>query len=205
MRRVIGFLPALVSVLMVSTSLSASACDLSCWLRQAPSDCHSGSSATEGNQRTMSATSSSSAMDMSSAAEMSSHAAQSDAGTDHIVNAGAYQSMPVHSMSAQMNMVGSSLQVIRKSELRSSAAFDHSNGRSNRLSLCSHETCSQVSASPPRASRAQVSYLACLAYLHCAAIPISTLANLSTGSRRITSETPPPINLAVDLLTTLRI
>jgi len=199
MRKVISFLPALVSMLMVSTSLSASACDLSCWLQQRRSDCHSGW-ATEGNQRTMSASSSTSAMDMSSAAEMSSHAVQSVAGTDHIVNAGAHQSMSVHSMSAQMDMVSGSLQVIRKSDVKSSVTFDRSKG----LSPCSHEGCSHVSvsASPPRASRAQLSYLA---YLHGVAIHISTLANLSTSSRRIASGMPLPINLAVDFFPTLRI
>src|SRR5579872_1492712 len=147
MRRVISFLPALVSVLMVSTSLSASACDLSCWLHQAPSDCHAGNSAAEGNQRMISASAS---MDMSSEAEMSSHAAQSDASADRIVSSGAHQSMSVHAMSAQMDMVSRSPQVIRKSDARSSTAFDHSEGHSKGLSPCSHETCSQVSASPPR-------------------------------------------------------
>ena len=143
----------------------------------------------------------SSAMDMSSNAEMSSHAAQSDAGMDHIVNAGAHQSMSVHSMTAEMDMVSSSLLISRKSEVRSSAAFDHSKG----FASCNHETCSQVSASPPRASQAQLSYLAYLAYLHCATIPISSPASLSSSSQRIASGTPPPINLAVDLLSTLRI
>src|SRR4029077_5039015 len=41
MRRVGSSLTALLlSLLMVSTSVSASACDLSCWLNQAHSDCH---------------------------------------------------------------------------------------------------------------------------------------------------------------------
>jgi hypothetical protein len=204
MRRVISFLPALVSVLMVSTSLSASACDLSCWLQQ-PSNCHSGSLATEGKQRMMSAPSSSSAMDMSSESEMSSHAAQNEAGTDHVVNAGARQSMSVHSMAAQMDMVSSSLQIIRKSDVRSNAAFDYSEGRSKGLSSCSHETCSQASASPPTASRAQLSYPAYRAYQHCVAIPVSSPAHLSTSSHRIAAGARPPINLAVDLLPILRI
>src|SRR5665213_3933403 len=41
MRRVGSSLAALLmSLLMVSTSVSASSCDLSCWLNQAHSDCH---------------------------------------------------------------------------------------------------------------------------------------------------------------------
>ena len=189
MRKIVRPLPALLSVLMVSTSLSASSCDLSCWLHQTPSNCHSARSATEDNHRMMSP---SSAMDMSSEAEMSSHATQSNAGPDRSVNASAR-----HSMSAQMDMVRGSLQVIEKSDVSSSAKFDHS----KTLSPCSHETCSQTSASPspPRTSQAQP------VYLHCAAIKVSSPANLSTSSHRIAPGTPPPINLAVDLLPTLRI
>jgi hypothetical protein len=180
-------LAALLSVLMVSAPLSASACDLSCWLHQTASDCHSASSATEGNQRMMPP---SSAMDMSPEAEMSSHATQSNAGPDQSVNASTR-----HSMSAPMDMVRS-LQV-KKSEVSASTTFDHS----KTLSPCSHETCSQASASvsPPRASQAQS------VYLHCVAIKVSSRANLSTSSHRIAPGTLPPLNLAVDLLPTLRI
>src|SRR2546427_6173775 len=154
MRKIATSLPVLLSLLLVCTPLSASACDLSCWLHQTASDCHSASSATEADQRMMPA---SSAMDMSSEAETNSHVTQSRAGLDHSVNASTH-----HSMSTQMDMVRGSLQVIKKSDVSSSATFDHS----KTLSPCSHETCSQASASasPPRPGGDQP------AYLHCTAI-----------------------------------
>ncbi len=195
MRKVMSFLRALVSVLMVSTSLSASACDLSCWLHQAPSDCHSGSSATatEGGQQM---TSASSAMDMSSKAGMSSPATQSNAGADYRVNGSAH-----HSMAAQMNIVRSPVGAIRKSDTSSSATFGHSFDPTNGVSLCSHETCSQASTSvsPPWSSRAQP------AYLHGVAFRVSIPPNLLTSPHRIAPAAPPPINLAVDILAALRI
>jgi len=189
MRKMATCLPVLLSVLLVCTPLSASACDLSCWLHQTAPDCHSASSATEADQRMMSA---SSAMDMSSEAETSSHVTQSHAGPDHSVNAGTH-----HSMSAQMDMVRGSRKIIQKSEESSSATFDHS----KTLSPCSHETCSQASASasPPRASGDQP------AYLHCVAIDGLSPANLLTSSPRLAPGTSPPINLPVHLLATLRI
>lgn len=185
MRKIVRSLAALLSVLMVSTPLSASACDLSCWLHQTAPDCHSASSAAEGNQGMMSAPY---AMDMSSEAAMSSHGTRSDAGPDRSMNASTR-----HSMSSPMDMARS-LQV-KKSEV--SARFDHS----KTLSPCSHETCSQASASvsPPRASQAQS------VYLHCVAIDVSSRANLLTSSHRIAPGTLPPLNPAVDLLSTLRI
>lgn len=54
MRRITSSLAALLSFLVVSTSVSASACDLSCWLRQAHSDCHTVSSATSDRPTAMS-------------------------------------------------------------------------------------------------------------------------------------------------------
>jgi hypothetical protein len=138
----------------------------------------------------------SSAMDMSSGAEMSTYIGQSGAGADHIVSAENH-----HSMSAQMDMVRGSLRMIKRSDVNSSAAFGQSEGRSEGLSSCSHETCSQAwaSTSLPRASQAQP------AYLHDAAIPVSNPAHLITSSHRIARVTPPPTNLAIDLLAALRI
>src|SRR2546428_2004414 len=111
MRKIATSLPVLLSVLLVCTPLSASACDLSCWLNQTAPDCHSASSATEADQRMMSA---SSAMDMSSEAETSSHVTQRHAAPDHSVNASTH-----HSMAAPMDMIGGSLQIIKKSDVTS--------------------------------------------------------------------------------------
>src|SRR5438270_5524450 len=47
MRKIAKLLPTILSVLMVSTSLSVSACDLSCLLNQTSPDCHSASLAAE--------------------------------------------------------------------------------------------------------------------------------------------------------------
>ena len=102
MRKMTGLLPTLLSVLLVSAPLSTSACDLSCWLHQTGSGCHSVSSATEDNQRTPA----SSKMDMSSEAETSSQGAQCNEDPVRHANPGARH----HSMSAQMNMVRGSLQ-----------------------------------------------------------------------------------------------
>ena len=188
MRSMARPLPALLSVLLMFAALATSACDLSCWLHQTGSHCHSANSAIENNQRT----SASSEMDMSSEAETSSHVTQSHAAPDHSVNASTHHSMP-----PQMDMVRSSLQVIKKSDVSSSATFDPS----KTLSPCSHETCSQASASasPPRASGDQP------AYLHCVTFDGSSPANLLTSSPRLAPGTSPPMLLAVDLLCTLRI
>jgi hypothetical protein len=182
-------LPTLVSVFMVFAPLSASTCDLTCWLHYTASDCHSDSLATEGHQKMMPA---SSEMEMSSDPEMSSHVTQSNARPSYSVNAIAH-----HSMSAQMDMVRRSLQVIQKSDAGSNTGFDHS----KRLSPCSHDTCSQASASgsPPRASRTRP------AHRHDLIIHISNPSDLLTSSHRVASGAPPPINLEVDLLPTLRI
>jgi hypothetical protein len=189
MRKMARLLPTLLSVLLVSAPLSTSACDLSCWLHQTGSGCHSVSSATEDNQRP----SASSEMDMSSEAVMSSHGTQCNEGPARHANAGTRH----HSMSAQMNMVRGSFQAIQKSEVSSNAVFDDS----NKLSPCSHETCSQASASasPPSASRAQP------AYLHFVAIHISSPENFLTTFHRMAPGTSHHIPFALDPLTTLRI
>jgi len=189
MRKMTGLLPTLLSVLLVSAPLSTSACDLSCWLHQTGSGCHSVSSATEDNQRTPA----SSKMDMSSEAETSSQGAQCNEDPVRHANPGARH----HSMSAQMNMVRGSLQAIQKSEVSSNAMFDNS----NTLSPCSHETCSQASASasPPGASRAQP------AYLHFVAIHISSPEKFLTTFHRMAPGTSRHISFAIDPLIRLRI
>lgn len=66
MRRITSSLAALLSLLVVSTWVSASACDLSCWLRQAHSDCHIASSATSDTAMSMPAEMDMGSMDMGS-------------------------------------------------------------------------------------------------------------------------------------------
>lgn len=186
MRRMARLLPALLSVVLVFAPLAASACDLSCWLHQTDSHCHSVSSATENNQ-----TSASSKMDMSSEAEMSSHGIQCHGGSDCSASAGTRP----HSMFVQMDMIRDSLQVMQKFDV--SAMFNYS----KRLSPCSHETCSEAlaSGSAPSASRNLP------AYLYCAAIHVSSPEGFLTTPRPTAPGTSPHITLAIDPLITLRI
>jgi len=71
MQKIAKLLPTILSVLMVSTSLSVSACDLSCLLNQTSPDCHSASLAAEDGLTVPSA------MEISAGIEMESNAAQS--------------------------------------------------------------------------------------------------------------------------------
>jgi hypothetical protein len=189
MRKIAKVPPALLSILMVFTPVSVSACDLSCWLRQTSSDCHSTSSDAEDGLRM---TSRSSAMDMSADMEMSSDGAQSKAGPHESA-----QDATGHLMSAQMDMIRSARQVISKAEVSGGTGFDQSRA----LSPCSHETCSQAttSVSPPSARQSQS------VNLYCAVMDVSSAANLLTTSHRIARGSPPPINHPADLLPTLRI
>jgi len=188
MRKIAKVPPALLSILMVFTPVSVSACDLSCWLHQTSSDCHSASSDAEDSVRM---TSRSSAMDMSAYMEMSSDGAQSKADPHESV-----QDATGHLMSAGMDMIRSPRQVITKTDVSEGTGFDQSRA----LSPCSHETCSQAttSTSPPKTSPGQ-------ANLYCAAIHVSTAPNPLASSRRITPGDPPPINHPAALLPTLRI
>jgi hypothetical protein len=189
MRKMIRVLPALLSLLMICTSVSVSACDLSCWLRQTPSDCHSANSATENGAETMSA---SSVMDMSAEMKISSHGAQNKAGIGQSA-----KGVAGHQMSAQMDMVGSALQAINKIDASASTLFDHSRA----FSPCSHEACSQATASvsPPSASQNQS------VYLHCAILDLSSATNLVINSRQVARGSPPLIHHSADLLPTLRV
>jgi hypothetical protein len=188
MRRVARLLPMLLSVLLTFAPLSASACDLSCWLQRNAPDCHWLGSAGEDRQVTMSEASD---MDMSSAAETGATHAQTNAAADHAVSAASH-----HSMSAQMDMHHGSLQIMQKSDASSIDRFDHS----NTLSPCGHGTCAQAatSASPPSAGHAQP------AYLKVVAVHALNLAKPLTIAR-LAPETSPPASLLADLLPTLRI
>jgi hypothetical protein len=189
MHKIARAMTALLSVFMVFGPLSASACDLSCWLQQTTSNCHSAGQPIEGNQSSMPA---SSTMDMSAEGEMSSHSHQYSPAADYTMSATAH-----HSMTAQMDLGRTSLEVIRTSDVRSGSRFDHS----KKLSPCSHETCSQASASasPPRVRADQP------ACLHAMDIVGVNPANFLTSSDRTAPGTSPPITPAADLLTTLRI
>ena len=189
MRTVARLLPILFSLLLAFAPLSASACDLSCWLQRNAPDCHWLGSATEKTQGTMSDASD---MDMSSGAETGATHAQTSAAADHAVSANTHHSMPT-----QMDMRRGSLQIIQKSDASSIARFDDS----NTLSPCGHGTCAQAatSSSPPSAGHPQP------AHLEFVAAGALNLIKPLTITRQAAPETPPPVSLLTDLLPTLRI
>ena len=187
MHKIATAVRVLVATCMAFAPLSASACDLSCWLRPASSDCHAAGLSTGSSQTMMSA---SSAMDMSAEGEMSFHHLQADAAADDNVSAARY-----HSMTTPMDMVRRSLEVIREPDLISRSGFDYS----RKLSRCVHEICNQISASPPKTRADHPAYFPALAPDGLRA------ANFASNAFRRAAGPPEPITPAVELFTTLRI
>ena len=173
---------AFLSVVMILAPLSASACDLSCWLQQTAPDCHSAVQVTQASQ----------AMDMSAEGGMSSPGLQHEAAADCKVSTTTH-----HSMTVQTNVIREPVEVNRD-ETNSNSGRNHS----KTLSRCAHETCSQASASasPPSASGNQPAYLQ-----HSVDVNGGNPANLLTISQGAAPGTAPPIMPAAGLLTTLRI
>lgn len=186
MPEMVKVLPVMLSVLLVSTSLSVSACDLSCWLDQRRSDCHSTGPATKESMDAASA------MEMSAEMEMDSQAKQGQKTLSVRAN-----SHMRHVMSAQMEMTRREPQVISQSKLSGNAAFAHS----GTPSACNHETCNQAeaSSSPPRRSQGRSPDL------HRAVIRASIPANLLTNSNQITPAVPSLIDHPAHLHSPLRI
>lgn len=180
MHRVTCSLAALVSIFLVSTSVSASACDLSCWLHQAHSHCHSVGSAPTGKD------------DMSmSDMDMGPSHMEGSTDSDTLMRA-----VPGHSMamSPQQEMVAERLVHATKPDLRTSGMPGHSKS----MSSCTHEACSQisVSSSPPRPDHSQPNSLRWIT------LSITSPVNLRTGFHCIGPGTPPPKTLAAAILTT---
>jgi hypothetical protein len=203
----------LLSLFMISTSVSASACDLSCWLHQAHSGCSTVGAAT--------ANIDSAAMSMPSDMDMPqgegdrmagphlgeedttasmSMAPDMDMGTDHserIASSGAnlFASLS-HSVVMPPELEGMTESFIRvvKTEMGTRAVLNHS----GTVSSCLHEPCSQtsMSVSPPTADHSQPSSL------HWMPTGISNPVNIWSAFRGINPESPPAIILAVDHLTT---
>lgn len=179
----------LLSLLLILAPLSASACDLSCWLQKNAPDCHWLGSTTENAHEAMAGASE---MNMASGADVGLADKQSDGVPDQGVIVTAH-----HSMAAQMNMRRVPIQVIQKSDASSSATFDDS----NTVSPCVHGTCAQAATptSPPKAGHAQL--------VHLPFVPGRAL-NLDkplTISLQAAPETSPPASVRSDFLPTLRI
>lgn len=186
MHKMAKVLPVMLSVLLVSASASVSVCDLSCWLDQRRSECHSASPAAEDGM------SASSAMEMSAEMEMEAHSKQ---GPNTLY--ASTKSVMRHVMSAQMEMTRREQHVISQTELSGDAALAHSGA----ASVCNHETCSQAgaSSSPSRRNQGRSPDP------HRGVIRVSTRANLLTSSNRIAHGAPPLIHPPADLLSPLRI
>jgi hypothetical protein len=200
---------------MVSTSASATACDLSCWLRQAQSDCHAGGlAASMGTNMPVSPIM---AMYMSSSGNPQMQAQHANAST------APHDSM---SMSVDMDMGRAHTDVSMAADTKMDATPSHlmsmsprpkmlterlmsapnpgmeSNGipgHSGRLSSCTHEMCSQISAStsPPRVDRVQSNFL------HGVSIHIASPVKLGTDLQWIRLGPPPPEILSAERLSTI--
>ena len=176
----------MLSVLMVPTSVSVSACDLSCWLNQASSECHSASPRAEDRMTV------SSMMEMSAEMEMDSHAARIQQRLE-----GRASSITRHLMFAHMEMTRHAPEVLSKTQVSAGARFDHSKV----LSPCSHEMCSQnaTSSSPPGTGQSRSPGL------HWAKIRVSIPANPLASSTRMLRGAPPLIHHPANFLSALRI
>jgi hypothetical protein len=185
MRRVISSLAGLLSLLLISSPVSAWACDVSCASHQAHSDCHASATTSKDDM----------SMPMPPGMDMGSDQSESPMGPETAMGAARGHSM---SMSPQQEMATRRLERATKPATRTGTMHDHSKG----MSSCTHETCSQLStsASPPGADRSQPNSL------HRIAIGISSPVNIWITFHCIRPGTPPPKPLIADrLITTLRI
>src|SRR6202521_4634874 len=184
MGRITSLFGGVLSLLLVSTPVSAWACDMSCSLHQAHSDC-----------RTSATTKDDTGMSMSPDMDMGSDHSESSKMPDTVMSA-----TPGHSMSTspQQEMATQRFEHATKPKLATGVMHDHS----KRLSSCTHETCTQVSASasPPGANYSQPNSL------HWVEVSFLSPVNLWVGFRWIRPGTSPPKLLTADrLVTTLRI
>lgn len=204
MRKITNSLAVPLALLIVASSVSASNCDLACWLRRAHSDCHSvGSAATikktaMSGDMNMGCGHAGSVMADTKIHPMPGHSKSSDMGPvrsqsirtpqGHL-NARPDRAM---SMSPQMEMAPERFVNPTQPETRRSDG-------STPLSPCAHGLCSQVSAStsPPSGSQSQYNSL-----YSTATISLSPL-NLGTSFHWIKLGIPPPKLLAADRLTTI--
>ena len=185
MHRVASSLAGLLSLLLISSPVSAWACDVSCSSHQAHSDCHASAKTSKDDT----------AMSMPPGMDMGSDQSASSAEPDAAMGAVRGHSM---SMSPQQEMATRRFEQDTKPATRTDTLRDHSKG----ISSCTHETCSQLStsASPPGADHSQPESLRWLA------VSISSPINLSDGFHWIRLGTTPPKLFAADhLITHLRI
>jgi hypothetical protein len=204
MRRITGCTAALISLLFVFASISASACDLSCWLRQGQDDCHSGVPMSGQEAGTAMTSTMPMAMSSDQMQHMMAPGARGGTPLDSLINVSLEIGMGhrltpdrLTPMSPQREMAVERFVELSKPGMNSTALPDHSRD----LSSCAHEICSQTSASasPPSAGHAQPDFL------HHAPIRFSIATITWTRSDCIKTGSPPPELHAEHLATTLRI
>jgi hypothetical protein len=216
MRSITGLLAAFLSLLLISSSASASACDFSCWLRQTGNDCHA--TGTEANL----STSSTMAMDMSARGNLQTPSDvpgtadldDSMAGMD-MTSSNTLSNEPMAvDIKMEMNrdaQVGSFMPMLSSADMPeeysthipvSALAINAAHRHSGTSSLCAHETCSQIaaSASPPHADHRNVSLLN---YVH---VYLAVAINLNCFRQKASPGTSPPqVPLPDGLAAVLRI
>lgn len=182
MRRITACMAALISLLFVFTSLSASACDLSCWLQRSHDDCHSARA---------------SAMAATMPMAMGSGQMQQMMAPSERAAAPLNGSMHMTPMSPQPEMAVETSIEPSKPGMDLTAVPDHS----RHLSSCAHETCSQTwaSASPPGSGHATPNFL------NLASVRLSIAMTLWTRTDCIKTGSPPPELHVGPLATLLRI
>lgn len=185
MRGISSSWAGLLSLLLISSPISAWACDVSCSSHRAHSDCHASAKTSKDDT----------AMSMPPGMDMGSDQSASPAESDAAMGAVRGHFM---SMSPQQEMATRRFEQDTKPATRTDTLHDHSKG----ISSCTHETCSQLStsASPPGADHSQPDSL------HWLAVSISSPVNLLVNFRWVRLGNPPPKLLTADrLITTLRI
>jgi len=185
MRRFITLFAAVtLPLFMISTSIAASVCDLSCWFRQAQSGCHTPSSPTAGSE-----------MAMSMPADMDMGLDQSDsmAGPDPVVTTMSHSM----SMPSQMQLFTGRSVRATNNETSGTSMPDHSKG-----TLCIHQICAQVGTSRASSDPGRFQSIS----LHSIAINATSPRNSRIHFPWLGSGSPPPKTLTVGRLTaTLRI
>lgn len=181
MRGVTSALASLLALLMVSTSTSGSACDLSCWLGGAHSDCHTAASDPSAQAMTT--------MDMPGM-NMDSHGNDAASLPQRHLRAKFH-----HATLAEMDLAIEPYQNTALFAVRTATESKHSGS----LNSCTHGVCVQISRapSPPRSDHARPRLLGGIA------IRPTTLCAASNWIGPGAS--PPRISCSDDRLAILRI
>jgi hypothetical protein len=199
MRSVRRLLAALLSLLAVAVPISASACDLVCWLRPTHSDCHAVSGIPENQGASESMTS---GMNMDSSKNMASR--EMTAGMNMGSEGSGVLPIPrvrkgksLHSMHPQIALAAERLAHNTTPRLSTGAKHSHFAA----FSRCAAEGCNQIliSASPPGAGQYEPNSP------HLVAINTPNVIKVGAELHLTNHRIPPPKNPSDTLTTILRI